>query len=313
MKCTLPALLLASSSLATPVIKKRYSIQPEDDTTMASAATNILQYALTLEHLEATFYRQGVANFTAAQFTAAGFGPDVYTNLQRVNTDETAHVTFLSTVLTSLGQTPTAECIYSFPYTDPKSFVTLATVLEGVGVSAYLGAAADIASPDYLTAAGSILTTEARHASYLRAQVGEAPFTSPYDTPLDYDQVYSLASPFFVSCPSTNPTLPLKAFPKVAVTTTGTVNPGSTISFTTPGSVLVAVGSDTVPLYAAWLQPEGVLFAPVTKDGNGGYTTTVPSTLAGGQSYMVLTNCGDRVTDDTTLAGPGLVEVVATN
>jgi hypothetical protein len=45
----------------------------------------------------------------------------------------------------------------------PKEFISLASAVKGIGVSAYLGAASGIASKAYLTAAGAILVTEALH------------------------------------------------------------------------------------------------------------------------------------------------------
>jgi hypothetical protein len=118
--------------------------------------TDILQYALTLEHLEDKFYREGLAKFSMSDFTNAGFSPSFYHNLREVSSDETKHVSFLSG---AIGSKAVKECKYKFPYTDVKGFVALASVLEGVGVSAYLGAAQFIANKAYLTAAGSILVS----------------------------------------------------------------------------------------------------------------------------------------------------------
>ena len=83
----------------------------------------------------------------------------------------------------------------------------------------------------YLTAAGSILTVEARHSSYIRANIDQVPFPQPFDTPLTLNEVYSLASQFIVSCPQSNPPLPVKAFPKLtlAANTQMPVKTGDTV------------------------------------------------------------------------------------
>jgi hypothetical protein len=59
------------------------------------------------------------------------------------------------------------------PYTDPVSFAALSQVIEGVGTSAYTGAAQYITSKSYLTAAASVLATEARHASWVASAVNK--------------------------------------------------------------------------------------------------------------------------------------------
>ena len=59
----------------------------------------ILNYALTLEHLEDTFYRQGLANFTHQNFLDAGFADPFYQNLVEVGQDEGLHVQFLTSAL----------------------------------------------------------------------------------------------------------------------------------------------------------------------------------------------------------------------
>lgn len=111
-----------------------------------------------------------------------GYNADYYTNLQYIAHDEEQHVKLLSGALTAAGVTPVQACTYSFPYTDVQSFITLSSVLEGVGTSAYLGGAPLITSKDYLSVAGAILVSEALHTSLQRGAAGEVPFANPYGT-----------------------------------------------------------------------------------------------------------------------------------
>lgn len=200
-----------------------------------------------------------------------------------------------------------AACTYSFPATDVKSFLALGSVLEGVGVSAYLGAAASIMNGTYLTAAGSILTVEARHSAYLRSYLGEAPAAQPFDNPLDLNEVYTLAAPFIASCPSSNGMLPVKAFPTLTAGSSGSVMSGAQVQLMTGSGFNTSM--DTSNIYAAFVTVTGPVFTPLTSNGDGKFTVTVPKGVAG-QSYVVLTTSMSAATDDTIVAGPAIVEVI---
>jgi len=212
--------------------------------------------------LEDKFYRESLANFIEGNFAAADFDSFFYANLKEVSSDEITHVAFLTAALTKAGAQPVAECTYSYGVTDVKTFVETSSILEGVGVSVYLGAAADIMSAAYLTAAGSILTVEARHSSYIRAALGESLFPTPFDTPLSLNEVYTLASPFIVSCPTSNVKLPVKAFPTLTSDPkNGNITTGSTITLLTPNSIVKAAAGSS-QIYAAFITVTGPIFAP---------------------------------------------------
>lgn len=155
-----------------------------------------------------------------------------------------------------------------------------------------------------LTAAGSILTVEARHSSYLRSALGQEPFPQPFDVPLDFNEVYTLAAPFIASCPKDNPKLPVKAFPSLMLATEGQVMTGSMITLM-PGSDFNKSQADNVA--AAFITVTGPIFVDAT-ESDGGYKLSVPEGV-NGQSYVVLTNGKKGTTDENVLAGPAIVEV----
>lgn len=154
---------------------------------------DVLNYALTLEHLEYAFYRDGLDTFSSDNFEAG-----VFDNLILVRDHEDAHVDALVETITSLGGTPVQEATYDFGYANAAGFLAVAAALENTGVSAYDGAAASIENVDLLNAAGSIVAVEARHASYLNLVNGDDPFPAAFETPLTRAEVLDIAGPFIV-------------------------------------------------------------------------------------------------------------------
>ncbi len=149
----------------------------------------ILNYALTLEYLEAAFYNATTANQRKSHFIK---NRKVQLFLKETTADENAHVKFLRK---ALGKKAVAKPNFDFgPATRSESkFLKLAFTFENTGVGAYSGQALNIQDPDYVAAALSILTVEARHASVVgllldRKPSGISP-DGPFDKPLTAAQV----------------------------------------------------------------------------------------------------------------------------
>jgi hypothetical protein len=119
----------------------------------------ILNYALTLEYLEAAFYNGAASANLRLSSQGAAF-------LKVVVQDENAHVAFLKS---ALGSKAVKQPKFDFKGTNRNAAMFMATsqVLENTGVHAYSGQALNIKSPAYVKGALSILTIEARHASVI--------------------------------------------------------------------------------------------------------------------------------------------------
>ncbi|KAF8583677.1 hypothetical protein K439DRAFT_1390281 [Ramaria rubella] len=262
------------------------------DTTFITTDTDILNFALTLELVENAFYSRGLEMFDADAFTSSGLPAFARGRFSQLAQHEATHVAFLQQ---TLGNKATKACNYTFPFSDPPAFSAMSAILENVGDGAYLGASQFIVDKSVLTAAGSIMSTEGRHQAWVNSAVNkQTPWTGSFVTPLSFNQAFSLASPFIVSCPASNPNLGLKAFPAL------TVSPAAP----TPGSTITLTFNQTgnAPTFLALLIGLDTTFLPITNK-----QVTLPAGLQG-FVYAVVVNNKVAVTDASTLAGPAILD-----
>lgn len=151
----------------------------------------ILNYALTLEYLEAEFYTQGIAGGILS-------GRDLEL-VTPIRDHEQAHVTALTDTVTSLGGTPAEKPMFMFPdgtFTDRDMFLTAASMFEELGVTAYHGQVPLIESAEILGAAASIAGVESRHAAVVADLLGGDPFPAPFEANKSMDEVLAAAGQF---------------------------------------------------------------------------------------------------------------------
>jgi hypothetical protein len=154
---------------------------------------DILNFALTLEYLEAAYYTRGLKQ--------AGLSGDAKALATEIRDNETAHVDALTKTIKRLGGKPVMAPGVDFgnALSNQKAFLKLAQTFEDTGVSAYNGAAPMIESPEVLGAAGSIVQVEARHAAAIRLLNGNPITDGAFDKPLEQQDVLDAVKPFVKS------------------------------------------------------------------------------------------------------------------
>lgn len=191
----------------------------------------ILNFALLLERLEATFYTEAVGtaplgershdgrlDFDADDDDLLDLGLDVgldldvdldlgddddedrdystYEYFQRIRNHEQEHVDTLAGAIEEAGGTPVQSPGFTFPYDSKEEFVGLARVFEDTGAAAYTSAAPHIDNSAYVAPAAQILSVEARHASYLRVLNTKVPFPRSFQKTLTVQQIRERIAPF---------------------------------------------------------------------------------------------------------------------
>ncbi|HEX5910681.1 MAG TPA: ferritin-like domain-containing protein [Thermoleophilaceae bacterium] len=159
----------------------------------AKGDLKIVNYALTLEYLEADFYKQVIES---GEIKDKKLGEVAKT----IANDENEHVAALTATVEQLGGKPAAKPTTNFDDVlagGEKKILETAATVENLGAAAYLGQAANIKSKEVLAAALSIHTVEGRHAAVLNSVIGKSIVPDgAFAKPADMATVLKAVKPF---------------------------------------------------------------------------------------------------------------------
>lgn len=187
--------VLSLGALASAPVVLAATAQQAFGQSLPQDIKDILNFALTLEHIEDFFYRSGLE--------ADGLIPHEYVDIFRhIGLHEAQHVALLESVLgTDAVARPeidaTAGGQYADVLTNFDTYLTLSQTFEDLGVAAYKGQAGNlIDNDDLLQTALQIHSVEARHAAMVRKIGGKKPWDGAYDEPMSKQEVLDAAAPF---------------------------------------------------------------------------------------------------------------------
>ena len=115
--------------------------------------------------------------------------------------DEAQHVSFFEAALKDAGMpVPPKPTFSSLEQSNQSDFIAMSGILENTGVAAFLMAMPAISEKDYVAAAESIVTIEARHAGFVNALLAK-PLSEngAFDKPTSHAEIVKAVSPFIES------------------------------------------------------------------------------------------------------------------
>ena len=141
---------------------------------LSASDIDILNYALVLEYLQASFYTEAERSGALSGKTAEA--------ARIVGATERAHV---KAFLTLLGSKAVQRPTFNFQGTteQQRPFLKTAVAFEDLAVAAYKGQAPKLRSNAVLAAAVGIHSVEARHAAWMRELFGITPAVHAFDQP----------------------------------------------------------------------------------------------------------------------------------
>ena len=186
---------LGGVALATlPKTALARSFSPLKPLTFTADDIGILNFALLLEEVEATFY---VLALQSGKITDRS----EYEYLRAIGRHEATHVTFLRKVLGRKAAFNSRDLIYSRSGFSPllksrDAILNAAVMLEDTGVHAYNGAGPSLKDPTYILAAGSIVSVEARHSAGVRGLLGRPATQVPSEDSVPKEKLIPELNPF---------------------------------------------------------------------------------------------------------------------
>ena len=163
--------------------------RPAAAQTGAETDIELLNFLLSVEHLEVALLQQGLAAFRPADWRAAGIGQEAQLDLEEVRDQDQTHAAALADAIASAGGTPIEPVAYVFGYEDSLSFLRVAAGVAQTVVGAYAGAIPSLADASNLPTIVGIHSVEGRHDAFFKLNSALSPFPDPIDRPLTRDDV----------------------------------------------------------------------------------------------------------------------------